>query len=268
MFRLLPKYKVSNLHAIIVNYFTCFIVGSLVAGESPLSLDMVSSSWFPYALFLSLCFIFFFNVTAYTVQKVGIVVTGIFQKLSLVVPVILGLLVFQETSSTTKIIGILLTLIAIVLINIRLETEADENFKRYWYWPLLVFFGSGLIEAILFYTQETGKVVDTGVQFVTTLFLMAGCWGLIYSLVTNQFRFSKREVIFGILIGVPNFFTIYLIIRGLELGWDGSVLFPLNNVGVILVTALIGIFYFRERMNLINYIGLAVSLVAILLISM
>lgn len=249
----------------------CYVTGSLVNGQSPINKEIISTSWFPYALFLSATFIIFFNVNAYTVQKVGMIITGIFQKLSLIIPVILGLLFFDESASIFKYIAIGLTFVAILLINMTKgqNEELLEQAKRYWYWPLLVFFGSGLIEGVLFYVQETGRVVDAGIDFVSILFFMAGCWGLLFMILTNQLKsVTMKDVIAGVLIGVPNFFTIYLLIKGLEIGWDGSVLFPVNNVGVIALTAVIGMIVFKEKLTSYNLAGLAIAMIAVVLISM
>jgi len=264
----LPQYGVRNLNAIVINYLTCFILGSTILGEIPVKAEMLNASWFPYAIFLSLIFIIFFNVNAYTIQKVGMIITSVFQKLSLIAPFILGLILFNEEGSLAKYIAIVLTVIAIVLINLPNKQKLGlEDAKKYWYWPLLVLFGSGLIECTLFYAQETGKVNDAGIDFVTTLFFGAGCWGLVFILLSKKWFFSLRDIIAGILIGIPNFFTIYLLIRGLELGWDGSVLFPVNNVGVIFFTAIIGILIFKERLSGLNYLGLVLALVSVALIS-
>lgn len=197
------------------------------------------------------------------------VITSIFQKLSLVAPVIMGLFIFSEAMTAFKIVAILLTLLSIILINYPFTKTGDErsNFQKYWYWPPLVFFGSGLIECVLFYIQETGKLASGGIAFVSLLFLMAGCWGMLFILFTKKFRFTLRDIMAGICIGIPNFFTIYLIIKGLEIGWDGSVLFPLNNGGVIFMTALVGIFFFMEKFNRVNYFGLFLALMAVILIS-
>ncbi len=268
LFRLFPKYGVNNLNAIIVNYFTCFTVGSLISRQFLITSDLVSHTWFPYALFLSLTFILFFNVNAFTIQKVGMIITSVFQKLSLVGPVVMGLLVFGESGNLFKYIAIALTVLAILFINYSPKTDSDlSTVKQYWYWPLLVFFGSGLIECTLFFAQETGVVSDSGLAFTSVLFLMAGCWGLLFKLITKRWKLSQRDVIAGLCIGVPNFFTIWLIMKGLEVGWEGSVLFPLNNVGVIFFTAIIGIAVFKEKLNKINLLGLLLASVAVILIS-
>ena len=244
-------------------------MGTLILGHLPISMETIHMPWFPYALFLSFCFIIFFNVNAFTIQKVGMIVTSIFQKLSLVFPVMLGIVYFGEDASFYKYAGILLSIVAIVLINIsdKQDSAVLEKIKKYWYWPFIVLAGSGLIELILFYIQETEKVVDGGLAFVSTLFFLAGCWGVIFMLVTRRLNVKKQDVIAGISIGLPNFYSIYLIILGLDVGWDGSVLFPLNNLGTIVATSIIGILIFKEKLIRANYIGLICALIAVGLIS-
>lgn len=269
IFRLLPRYGVSNLRAIVVNYFTCFTVGSLIHGSSTVTPGIVNESWFPYALGLSLTFIIFFNVNAYTTQKVGIVITSVFQKLSLVGPSLLGIFMFSEVGSLPKYMAIGLALLSIFLMSYTTDTDPEhrDNLKAYWYWPFIVFIGSAFIECLLFYADETGKVADAGLVFTSDLFFMAGCWGLLFILVRRQFQFTRNDFIAGVFIGIPNFFTIYLIMVGLARGWDASVLFPLNNVGVIIGATIVGLIAFREKLNKVNMIGLTAALVSVYLIS-
>ena len=178
LFRQFPKYGITNLNAIVVNYFTCFSCGVIATRSPIIHTELASESWFYYALFLSFTFIVFFNVNAYTIQKVGMVITSIFQKLSLIGPFLAGLLLFGEPATTTKYIAIVITILSIILINIPEKNMGStaESMKKYWYWPLLVFFGSGLIETTLFYAQETGAVKSAGLEFVSILFFLSGCW--------------------------------------------------------------------------------------------
>ncbi len=226
--------------------------------------------WFPFALFLSLIFIMFFNVNAYTIQKVGVTVTSVFQKLSLIAPALVGILIFGEPGSAKKYIAILLAILSIILINYsdKSDPALSAKMKKYWYWPLIVFFGSGLIESVLFYAQETGQLEDAGLVFTSNLFFMAGCWGALFVLLRGRYDIRWMDVVAGICLGIPNFFTIYLIIVALETGWEGSSFFPLINVGVILGTAVVGITLFLERFNKINVIGFICALLVVVLISL
>ena len=269
LFRKLPDFGVTNLYAIVCNYMCCFVLGSIMIGKIPIHADILQETWFPYALFLSMLFIVFFNVNAYTIQKVGMIVTSIFQKLSLVFPVIIGLVFYHEAATVYKIVGIILSMIAIVLINISDKSDMDvmEKVKKYWYWPFLVLMGSGIIEVLLFYVEVTNKVNESQLAFVTTLFFLAGCWGLIYMIISRKLGIKKQDLIAGIAIGIPNFFTIYLLIYALKIGWQGSVLFPINNLGVIIFISIIGIIYFKEKLIPANYLGLAMALIAVVFIS-
>lgn len=270
LFRLIPQYNIRNINAITVNYFTCFALGSLLIGQQPIHLDNMAQDWFTYALFLSFCFIFFFNVNALTIQRVGMIITSIFQKLSLVFPVLVGVIFFGEKLSYFSKIAIPLTIVAIVLSNLpnRKAMATVNAMRRYWYLPLLVIFGSGLIEVCLFYVEQTGKTNGQGMDFTTSLFGFAGLWGMIFLVIKRQWRFNFNELVAGVLIGVPNFFTIYLIIRGLELGWKGAVLFPVNNVGTIFCTAMIALIVFKEKLSPANFAGLLLALISVLLFSL
>lgn len=160
----------------------------------------------------------------------------------------------------------MLTIMAIILVSYQGKGQ-NKNLRQYWYLPILVFFGSGLIECMLFYIEEKGFVSNSGLRFASTLFLLAGVWGILTILIRYRTSFSLQDVIAGVMIGIPNFFTIYLIIKGLELGWEGSVLFPMNNVGVIVLTSIIGLFLFREKLNSLNKVGLLLSIIAVYLLS-
>ncbi len=260
----------TNLYAIIVNYFTCFFLGSSINGAITLQGDIISKPWFPFALFLSLIFILFFNVNAYTIQKVGVTVTSVFQKLSLVAPAMVGIIMFGEPGNPRKYFALLLAILSIIMINYsdNSDSELSAKMKQYWYWPLIVFFGSGLIESVLFYAEETGHLENAGLVFTSNLFFMAGCWGSLFVILRGRFDIKWKDVLAGICLGIPNFFTIYLIIVALETGWEGSSFFPLINVGVILGTAVVGITLFLERFNKINVIGFICALLVVVLISL
>ncbi len=270
-FKGFQKYGVNNLQGIIVNYFVCAITASFVFMKPAINASTFSASWFMYALGLSFLFIFIFNVAASSVQKLGILVTTIFQKLSLVFPSIVGILFFNEILSIPRAIGILLALSSIVLINFPKSKDLTEweNLKRWWYLALFMFFGSGLIEVTLYYVSATGLSAGSDLEFTASLFFFSGVIGLFYYLgqcFTNPFRFQMKALLWGTLLGIPNFFSIYWIMVLLESGMDGSVIFPILNVGVICLNAIIGIFFFKEQISLIRFIGLTVAIVAIILL--
>ena len=101
----------------IVNYFICVITGSLVYGEWAVKISIVQFSWFPFALFLGFVFVTMFTMVAMTVKTHGIMIATIFQKMSLLFPALSGIVIYNETNSWFKAIGIALALLAIVMMS-------------------------------------------------------------------------------------------------------------------------------------------------------
>jgi len=128
---------------------------------------------------------------------------------------------------------------------------------------------SGLIEIILYYVEVSGQVDGDGVYFTSTSFGLAGAIGILivlFRILTGRSRFSWKDVLGGIVLGLPNYLSIYLLIHLLERGWDGSVLFPLNNVSILVAITLIGAFIYKERLNMLKIVGLVFGIIAIVLI--
>jgi multidrug transporter EmrE-like cation transporter len=102
------------------------------------------------------------------------------------------------------------------------------------------------------------------------LFLFAALTGsifLAYQMIMGKSKFAIKNVIAGIGLGIPNFFSIYLLFLALQQGLEGSVVFPVNNAGVLLLASLYGIFIFRESVNVYKIAGFIVAVLAIFLIT-
>lgn len=271
IFKYFDKYKVDNLHAIIVNYATAVIVAGIVLKESPIPEDLFSKPWFPYSLLLSLLFITGFNIMAHSFQKAGVAITAIVAKMSLVISAGFAIAYYSETLNLPKGIGIIAALVAIVLVN--LPSKKDElnlSHNKYLWLPIVTMLMSGIIEIILMMVEVEGKLGGDGILFTSSSFAMAGVFGLLFAvfkMITSGTRFTKQDIIGGIILGVPNFFTIYLLILLLTQGWEGSVLFPINSVGMLALTVVVSVLMFGEKVDLKKGLGLLFSIIAIILIS-
>ena len=118
--------------------------------------------------------------------------------------------------------------------------------------------------------NETGLASSLDIDFIASLFFFAGCFGIIFVLFDykiNGTTFRKKEIIAGIALGVPNFFTIYLLLQVLANGMDGSVVFPINNVGILLTTAILGLYFFNEKFNAQKLIGFSMAILSIILVA-
>lgn len=272
-FKLFDKYDIDTFGAIIINYFVATFMAVLILRDLPFPNDVFTISWFPYALGLGFTFIIGFNILGLTFQRFGISITTIVQKMSLILPVAFAISLYGEPITLMKSIGIILALIAIVLANFP-DSKVDVNegkTKIDFLFLASVFVMSGGIEIALFYVNAAGIVENGDMQFTSTTFLIAGILGLGYYLFSkfkNPVQIRQREIIAGLILGVPNFFTIYLLVLLLNKGWQGSVLFPTLNISILISATLVGILLFQEKLSLVKSIGLASALLAIILISM
>lgn len=274
IFKLYKKYRVDTLSAIVVNYFTCYLTAWLVIGKFPFDSGVVSQPWLLYAIFLGALFVIIFNLTAITTQKLGIAKTVVYQKMSMIAPVILGLVIFNEIISSWKILGIVSSIIAIFLLSgIKKNSVGNKRPIRRTaeIYGIFTFLGSCIIDGMLFVLEEMSIVNNADIQFIAHLFIFAGFFGIILMglklYLGRKVKFGKKEILGGIALGIPNFFTIYFILKILDIGWDGSTFFPINNVGILALAAVVGIFLFKEKLSTSNKIGLGIAILSIYLLA-
>jgi drug/metabolite transporter (DMT)-like permease len=268
IFKGFQQYGVRNLPAIVVNYFVCVICGSIFQGEFPLSTAIFSQDWIWLAFVLGFVFISGFNLNALSVQRAGISVTSVVQRISLLISVLFAVFYFKEPLGITKGVGIFLGIVAVFL-TVKFESDGPQK-KSNWILPLGVFLLAGLIEILLTVAERLFHA-GSDVTFTVTLFLWAGTLGLLIRLfrppADGSPRFILQDVIGGIILGIPNFFSIYLILVALGEGLEAATVFPVLNVTTIVLSAIAALVFFRERLSPKQWLGVGVATIAILLIT-
>ena len=100
--------------------------------------------------------------------------------------------------------------------------------------------------------------------------MTAGSLGLLFFLfrvAKGKSKFEKKSIIAGITLGIPNFASIYYLMKTLGDGWEGSVVFPVINVGIIIFAAMGAIVFFKEKLSMYNWIGVFLAIISIIIIS-
>lgn len=107
--------------------------------------------------------------------------------------------------------------------------------------------------------------------FSTTIFALAGTIGifiLIVQAVMRKLRITGKNILGGIILGIPNYFSIYFLVLALRSeGFESSVVFTLNNVAIVLLSTLLGILLFKERLLPKNWLGILLAIISILLVA-
>lgn len=266
IFKMFSRFGINNLHAITINYFTAFTLGFLL---SPLKItlkELPALPWFYYAMGLGVLFISVFNVMAYTSQKNGMAVASTASKMSVVIPVLAGILLYGESKGILKIVGVLLAIYAVYLTASK--NEGVQNKAKGLLFPILLFFGSGAIDTLLKYVENQFVSSESVALFSACIFLFAGIFGLISWWITRQMRIDFKSIAGGIVLGIPNYFSVYFLIKTLASeGIESSTAFTIINVAVVALSTLIGLMVFKEKLSLKNRLGVLLAIISIFIVA-
>ncbi len=270
IFKMFDVFKVQTLYAIITNYVVACMVGMLLYDGNIDFNEITSKSWFWGTMALGVFFILVFNLMAKASQVAGVSVASVATKMSLVMPVIFGVVFYRETLSVFQIIGILLALAAVYLASMKEKSIGLS--KKTLLLPLLVFLGSGIIDICMKYFQENHLDTKEVAIFSSMVFGFAALTGFVFigiKAVKQPLKTNFKNIIGGIVLGVPNYFSIFFLIRALQNErFDSAAIFTLNNVAIVMLSTLLGILIFKEKLSLKNWGGIALAIVSIMLVAL
>ena len=269
IFKLFDRYKIDVFQAIVFNYFTAFLCGILLYGNEWNPIALKDITWFYYAIVAAILFISLFILMGLSSQKNGVAITSVAVKMSMAASVFGMIFLYNESVSTLKILGILFAFAGVVLVSWQ-SKDANENQKKSLWMLFALFFGSGILDLVLNYVQKNELKVLTPSLFSAFGFGMAGIIGLVvflFQLQQKKARFAFKNVLGGIALGIPNYFSIYLLIKSYkDTGWADSTVLAIINVSIVCIAAFTGFLVFKEKLNLTKGLGIIASLLAILML--
>ncbi len=107
IFKFFNRFGVNNFQAITVNYFVAASLGFMLSPASIPIPDLLRQPWTASALVIGCVFIAMFYIMALSSQKVGVAISSVANKMSLVIPVVAGVILYNETMNAIKIFGVL-----------------------------------------------------------------------------------------------------------------------------------------------------------------
>jgi drug/metabolite transporter (DMT)-like permease len=272
-FRTFPIFKIDNLQAIVVNYFVCVITGLIFIDnlESLRSIDL-TATWSWVAVFIGLLLVLGFYVATITAQQMGVSITSVASKMSMVFPIIFSLLILKVDSKEFSIfnyLGMILAVLSIYLGSLRSSTKEVVKLSKasMFLLPFGVFVAGGLIDISINYSNHVLINADNQEVFPIVLFGGAAIIGS-FLLIFQKKKFERRSLIGGLYLGIFNFLSLYFVLKALTAFQNnGAVFYPIYNVGIILLSSILAIIIFREKLSKINVVGLALSILALFLLS-
>lgn len=265
LLKIAKKYAVDILQVVTLNY--AFAIALCYFSFNP-DVSVIDENS-PWGIYISLGILLpsVFLILASSIKNMGIVKTDIAQRLSLFIPILAAYFIFKEDFSQLKFIGLAVAFPAMILILSK--SKSEDSSQKKWIYPALVLLGFGIID--VFFKQialqknfpyTTSLFIVFCIAFVVALLFTA------YSVVFQNKKIKAVNLLFGSILGILNFGNILFYLKAHKaFSENPSTVFASMNMGVIILGSLAGILLFKEKVTLKNYIGIALALIAIILIT-
>ncbi|HAW51335.1 MAG TPA: hypothetical protein DCX54_03245, partial [Flavobacteriales bacterium] len=267
IFKWLGKLQTNTFLVIVLNYIFAGAIGWIMEGGGFVD-KVIQSNWAAVTVLLGACFVGMFYLMAVTTHRSGTSSTVTANKMSVVIPVAAAFLLYDDDVSILKILGITLALIGIFLVTRSKQTERNQG-RNVWL-LILIFAGSGMIDTIIKLIEQKYLSGTDVIAFTSVLFLTAFVMGMLIVLLQlkkTRRTFNARMIFLGLLLGIVNFGSIYFLVLALKHGGiQSSVLFPLNNIGIVITATVFSILLFKEQLSSFKIAGIVVSIVSLLVL--
>lgn len=260
----------NNISMLSVNYFICMILSILYTGAGNLfqtgeGLSTAIGLGVINGFFYILSLILFQN----SVKQNGVVLSSIFMKLGIMMPLIISIVLFKEIPTMVQIIGFVIAIAAIVLINLKDKYSGKEKKK-----PerkdlakiglIFVLCGCGMADGMSKIYQELGTDRFEELFLVLT-FAVAFILSILLIIIKKQ-KFTKAELLYGALLGVPNYYSARFLLKALgEI--PAVVAYPTFSIGTIAVITLTGVIAFKEKITKRQMFAIGLIAIAVVLLN-
>ena len=252
----------SNIGLLAMNYLICFVIAIAFPGTDAL---FVSAEGYGTAAILGgaqgLLYLLAFVLLQLNIRKNGVVLSAIFQRLGLLVPMVVSVFLFGEMPEGMQIVGFCVAIAAIVLINL----EKEQTVMQFKLGLVLILLAGGCADVMAKLYEEWGDPALSS-QFLLYTFALALvlCIPLV---IWKKERPGVPEVLYGFAVGIPNYFCAKFLLASLETV-PAVIVYPTFSVATILVVTLAGVVLFKERLGKRQWIAVGIILVALVLLNM
>lgn len=250
-----------NISMFAANYLICLLLGAWYAG---FQLFPLRSPGFSMTVGMGavngILYLAGFVLLQYNTRKNGVVLSSVFMKLGLLVPMVLSVFLFSEIPTPMQWLGFVLAVGAIILINY----EKGTSFSSVRLPLVLMLLAGGCGDAMSKVFEVYGDP-SQGDLFLFYTFVSAFMLCIVLILRKKE-RPDRYALLFGVVVGIPNFFSAKFLLMAVE-RLPAVIVYPTFSVGTILAVTLAGICLFHERLRRLQWAALTVILAALVLLN-
>ena len=204
----------------------------------------------------------------------GVMLSATFQKLGVIIPTVMAIVIFKESPGVLQVLGIGFAIAAILVINLEpagkknpvpeekiLSKEKEESamdvipgkmpmaegdIKPSKLGLIGILLVCGLADSFSNIYEKMG-VAALKDQYLLITFIMAMCLAFLLAKINGK-GFVSVDIVFGIFIGIPNYYSIRFLLWALT-EVPAIVTYPVFSAATILLVTAFSILLFREKLN-------------------
>lgn len=193
---------------------------------------------------------------------------SLFISYSLMLPTFYGLIFLHDPIGVGLIPGLVLLVISLYLTN-KTEGKGEKITFKWLIYVIIALVGNGMCSVI----QKMQQVANDGAyknEFMATALLFVTVIMIAFSIATERKKFKNyisTGWYIGIIAGIANAVT-NLLVMIFSARMPVSILFPLVSAGGIIVTFLVSVFLYKEKLSKMQIIGIAVGTVSVVCLNL
>ena len=256
--RLGEDHVTNQMGMLLSNYVVCSIC-AIVCSNSDVVTAVQASGFFDIGLGVVCGFLYLAGLLLmqYNTKHNGVVLSSTFIKLGVLIPILMAIVFFREIPKGTQVIGIVLALLAIVMIHFEKDALKEGNKKI---WLLVLLLCGGITDSTANIFEKFGSPAAKDV-YLFMIFFVAGVLAFVLVLKSKK-KVSPKDVIFGVILGVPNYFSSRFLLLSLS-SMSAVVVYPTYSVATMIVITVVGVLAFKEKLDRKKAIALGMIVLAL-----
>ena len=256
--RLGEDHVTNQMGMLLSNYVVCSIC-AIVCSNSDVVTAVHASGFFDIGLGVVCGFLYLAGLLLmqHNTKHNGVVLSSTFMKLGVLIPTLMAIVFFREIPKGTQVIGIVLALFAIVMIHFEKDALKEGNKKL---WLLVLLLCGGITDSTSTIFEKFGSPAAKDV-YLFMIFFVAGVLAFVLVLKSKK-KVSPKDVIFGVILGVPNYFSSRFLLLSLS-SMSAVVVYPTYSVATMIVITVVGVLAFKEKLDRKKAIALGMIVLAL-----
>lgn len=253
----------NNMGMFVANYVVCSLLSLLFMDH--LSFGKAAAGTgiaVGLGLFSGVLFLTSFVLLQQNIRKNGVVLAATFMKLGVLIPTLMAIIIFRERPGLFQVSGIGLAIAAIIMIHF--EKESVEA-SKYQFLLIVLLFVSGFTDSMANIYDKLGNA-ELKDHYLLFTFLAAGVCALLLWRKKCQ-KFCVWDVLTGICIGIPNYFSSRFLLMALH-RLPAVIVYPAYSVMTIVVISIVGTVLFKEKLSRKKAAAIALIFLALVLLNL